>query len=76
MKPFIGSGTTARVCQQLGRNVIGFDNNPEYIELVNERLSMLFSRFDSVDARMYRVLNVLNDPEYRKQYIQNHINCF
>ena len=37
---------------------------------------MPFSGFDSVDARMYRVPNDLNDPEYRKQYIQNHIKWF
>ncbi len=76
LDPFIGSGTTARVCQQLGRNIIGFDNNSEYIELAKERLSMPFSGFDSVDARMYRVPNDLNDEEYRNQYIKNHIKWF
>lgn len=31
--PFLGSGTTARVCQKLNRNCIGFEINPEYYEM-------------------------------------------
>lgn len=36
---FIGSGTTAVACKQLGRNFIGCDNKQEYIDLTNKRLS-------------------------------------
>ncbi len=35
---FIGSGTTAIACKQLGRNFIGCDNNKEYVEIANKRL--------------------------------------
>jgi len=36
---FMGSGTTAVACQELGRNFIGCDNNEGYVKLANERLS-------------------------------------
>ncbi|MFG0252413.1 MAG: DNA-methyltransferase [Phycisphaerales bacterium JB038] len=36
--PFMGSGTTAVACAQLGRRCIGFDTCPEYIEMAKGRL--------------------------------------
>lgn len=36
---FIGSGTTAVACKQLGRNFIGFEINPEYYKIANERIN-------------------------------------
>jgi len=35
---FMGSGTTAVVSKKLGRKFIGFEINPEYIELIQNRL--------------------------------------
>lgn len=74
--PFVGSGTGARVCQQLNRAFIGIDNNKEYISMALERLDVPFNGFDSLDERMKRVPNDLNDPEYRENYIKNHIEWF
>jgi len=76
LDPFSGSGTTLRVCQQLHRNAIGFEINPEYVEMTKERLAMLFSGFDSVDPRMERVPNDLRQQEVREEYLKNHINWF
>lgn len=40
LDPFMGSGTTAMVAISLQRNYIGFELNPEYIDIANEnRLS-------------------------------------
>ncbi len=36
--PFMGSGTTAMVAQQLGRRWLGCELNPEYVALQTERL--------------------------------------
>lgn len=36
---FIGSGTTAVACKQLGRNFIACDNCQEYVNIANKRLS-------------------------------------
>lgn len=76
LDPFSGSGTTLRVCQQLNRKCIGFEINPKYVELIQERLSKEFVGFDSIDERMLRVPNDLNDESIRAKYIENHIKWF
>jgi len=38
LDPFMGTGTTAVVCANLGRNYIGIELNPEYIHIANERI--------------------------------------
>lgn len=76
LDPFLGSGTMLRVCQQTDRNGIGIDLNPEYIEMAKKRLSEPFEGFDSIDERMKRIPNDLNNEEYRNTYIKNHINWF
>lgn len=76
LDPFLGSGTALRVCQQTGRSGIGIDINPEYIKMTKERLAEAFIGFDSIDERMKRVPNDLNDPEIREAYIQSHIEHF
>lgn len=76
LDPFSGSGTTLRVCQQLGRKAIGFELNPDYVTLIKERLSEPFTGFDSVDPRMERVPNDLRREDIRKDYLENHIKWF
>lgn len=39
LDPFIGSGTTALAAMELGRNFLGIDLNPDYIELSRARVS-------------------------------------
>ncbi len=36
--PFLGSGTTAKVCKRLKRQCIGYETNAEYIDLIHSRL--------------------------------------
>lgn len=38
LDPFMGSGTTASVAKRLGRDYVGFELNPEYMDLISERL--------------------------------------
>ena len=38
LDPFMGSGTTARACKDLGRNFIGFEINQKYVDIANKRL--------------------------------------
>ncbi len=76
LDPFLGSGTCIRVCQQLKRNCIGIELNDEYINLSKERLKESFNGFDSIDERMKRCPNDLNDEKIRNDYIENHINWF
>ena len=37
LDPFMGSGTTALIAQRLGREWIGIEINPEYIEIIKRR---------------------------------------
>ena len=38
LDPFMGSGTTALVAKSVGRQFIGFELNPKYIQIANKRL--------------------------------------
>ncbi|MBN2714728.1 MAG: site-specific DNA-methyltransferase [Deltaproteobacteria bacterium] len=74
--PFVGSGTSARVCQQLGRRCIGIEMNPSFVAACHERLSAPFAGFDSIDERMRRIPNDLNDAAVRDKYLKNHSRWF
>lgn len=39
LDPFMGAGTTAVVAQKLGRNYLGIEINPTYIEIAQQRLN-------------------------------------
>jgi DNA modification methylase len=41
LDPFSGVGTTYAVCKKLKRNFIGFELNPEYIEISKERIHQI-----------------------------------
>ena len=41
LDPFMGSGTTAQVAQDLGRNWIGVELNPSYTKLQDKRTAQL-----------------------------------
>lgn len=43
LDPFIGSGTTAVVAKQLGRNFIGIELNPFFVEMGKQRLKKTIS---------------------------------
>ena len=76
LDPFSGSGTTARVCQQLRRNFVGFELNEAYVDMTIERLDQKFTGFDSTDERMLRVPIEMNDPAFRETYFDNHQRWF
>ena len=42
--PFMGSGTTAVACKELGRNFIGFEISEEYCKIAEERLKKVNNR--------------------------------
>lgn len=41
LDPFAGVGTTFVVCKELQRNFIGFEINPMYVEICNERIKKI-----------------------------------
>lgn len=42
LDPFLGSGTVAVVCKELGLNSVGIELNPEYAKLAEERVALTF----------------------------------
>ena len=76
LDPFLGSGTTLRVCQQLHRTGVGIELNPDYIKMSKKRLQGVFPGFDSIDLKMKRIPFDLNNESIRKDYIKNHKNWF
>jgi adenine-specific DNA-methyltransferase len=41
LDPFVGSGTTAVVCQRHNRSCIGIDNNEKYLQAAKERITLV-----------------------------------
>ncbi len=41
-----------------------------------ERINQPFNGFDSIDPRMSRVPNDLNDKSIRDEYLENHVKWF
>lgn len=74
--PFAWSWTTPRVCQQLNRNCIWIELNDEYVNMIRKRIEEPFAWFDSIDPRMERIPNDINDESLRESYLENHIERF
>lgn len=41
LDPFMGAGTTAIVAKKLGRNYVGIELNPKYIEIAEARIKAI-----------------------------------
>jgi DNA modification methylase len=76
LDPFSGSGTTLRVCQQLDRNCIGIEMNPDFVQMTEARLGEQFQGFDSIDPRMERVPMDLRQKDIRELYLSQHKQWF
>lgn len=62
LDPFMGSGTTLVAARKMGRNGFGFEINPEYLDLVESRLSQL-PKNDTQISRLYHQ-NALQIPDF------------
>ncbi len=48
LDPFLGSGTTLKICMELNRNGIGFEINERYESIIRERLKSHTVRLDAL----------------------------
>jgi len=67
LDPFVGSGTTCRVAQVLGRKWVGIDINPEYVAMSQKRIESAFEQFDSIDPRIKRIPQNLPKDKSRQR---------
>lgn len=64
--PFLGSGTTALACKELGRDFIGCDIDSNYCQIANDRLKGIM-QIDKKSGQMSLFdLKELNDEELEK----------
>lgn len=76
LDPFLGSGTTLKVCQQLNRLGMGIEVNPDYVQMSSNRLQAEFLGFDSIDPRMKRIPLNFGEKTLRQEYLENHKRWF
>ncbi len=69
LDPFVGSGTTCKVAEVLGRRWIGIDINQEYIAMSQKRLAEKTLGFDSYDPRSARTPRDLPRKQAEEQML-------
>ena len=52
LDPFMGAGTVALVAAKMGREYIGIELNPEYVEMARKRLAEAMPLFAAADAKV------------------------
>ena len=55
LDPFVGSGQTTKVAAVLGRNAVGYDTNPRYLEYAKTRMAEPYQRSDQLIPRYNKV---------------------
>ena len=60
LDPFIGSGTTAVAAEQLGRDWLGIELNPDFAALAGTRIAKASQR----NARCHRQASQASPPAY------------
>lgn len=61
LDPFMGSGTTALAARNLNRNSIGYEINPEFIPIINEKIG-------GSDAFMEVETKIINQPQIEMSF--------
>ncbi|MGC9358409.1 MAG: DNA methyltransferase, partial [Anaerolineae bacterium] len=64
LDPFLGSGTTAQVALDLGRNTVGYEINPDFLPLIRERLAPLEAEGHAVEVHQRAAPLHLGDIDY------------
>jgi site-specific DNA-methyltransferase (cytosine-N4-specific) len=63
LDPFFGSGTVGVVAQELGRNYIGIELNPDYVSLAVERLSKTNGTFNFTNGKYDNPYSTAGPPD-------------
>ncbi|MGC8704977.1 MAG: DNA methyltransferase [Athalassotoga sp.] len=68
LDPFLGSGTTAKVANELERNAIGYEINPEFLKVIKEKIAKsenLLSQLNIEIIERTFEIKIENEIEYR-----------
>lgn len=57
LDPFLGSGTTLKVALELERNGIGYEINPDFLEVINKKLNTINNSF------LYKIETIKKENE-------------
>lgn len=57
LDPFLGSGTTLKVALELERNGIGYEINPDFLEVINKKLNTINNSF------LYKIETIKKETE-------------
>lgn len=52
LDPFLGSGTTAVACKELGRRFIGIEINPDYCQIAQKRVDNTYEQYELISTDM------------------------
>ena len=55
LDPFMGSGTTSLAAKNLERNSVGYEINPEFIEIARQKLSMVLLFKQSIGKHCHEI---------------------
>jgi site-specific DNA-methyltransferase (adenine-specific) len=66
LDPFVGSGTTSLAAKNLGRNSVGYEINPKFIEMIRQKLDVGVSKmFDNSSVNFIEQKNI--DTDFKDQ---------
>lgn len=76
LDPFAGSGSALVVSKMTGRNFIGIEIEPKYVDLCNAELTKDYKFFNSYFKELLRIPNNLSNPDMTVEYLHNHRKWF
>ena len=68
LDPFLGSGTTAKVANELERNAVGYEINPEFLQTIKEKIAKsesLLSQLNIEITERTSEIKIENEIEYK-----------
>lgn len=75
LDPFMGSGTTASVAKKLNRNSIGYEINPEFIPIIEEKIGKN-DMFSDTQIEIVKQQPITTDFEQRIKQLPYHFIDF
>lgn len=76
LDPFAGSGSALVVSKMTGRNFIGIEIEPKYVDICNAELTKDYKFFNSYFKELLRIPNNFSNTDMTVEYLHNHRKWF